>query len=188
VDGVVAKKAAQRAAATAHITAEPAHPWVSRGGVKLAHAFTVFDVDVRDLIVLDVGASTGGFVDVALSHGAAKVYAVDVGHDQLRAKLAQDPRVVAMEECDARTLTRADIPEPPGLVTCDASFIGLEKVLARPLELATADAQLIVLFKPQFQVGPAGVGRGGVVKDDAVIAQAPLAKHSTSAKIGRAHV
>jgi 23S rRNA (cytidine1920-2'-O)/16S rRNA (cytidine1409-2'-O)-methyltransferase len=132
----------------------PAHQWVSRGGVKLEAALDLFGVNVAGKVALDVGAATGGFTHVLLTRGAALVFAVDVGRNQFDAALAADPRVVVLEGQDARTLTRAEIPTPPQLVVCDASFIGAEKVLARPLELAAADAELIVLIKPQFESGP----------------------------------
>jgi 23S rRNA (cytidine1920-2'-O)/16S rRNA (cytidine1409-2'-O)-methyltransferase len=144
------------------------HPWVSRGGVKLAHGLDHFAIDPAGLVVLDVGASTGGFTDVALARGAAKVYAVDVGHGQLAWKLRNDPRVVVLERTNARHLTRAEVPEPADLVVCDASFIGLETVLPAPLALATAGGRLVALIKPQFEVGPDRVGKGGVVRDAAL--------------------
>jgi 23S rRNA (cytidine1920-2'-O)/16S rRNA (cytidine1409-2'-O)-methyltransferase len=141
------------------------HPWVSRGGIKLAHGLDHFAIDPAGLVVLDVGASTGGFTDVALSRGATKVYAVDVGHGQLAWKLRNDPRVVVLEKTNARHLTRVEVPEPVDLVVCDASFIGLETVLPAPLALARQGARLVALIKPQFEVGPARVGKGGVVRD-----------------------
>jgi 23S rRNA (cytidine1920-2'-O)/16S rRNA (cytidine1409-2'-O)-methyltransferase len=141
------------------------HPWVSRGGIKLAHGLDHFAIDPAGLVVLDVGASTGGFTDVALSRGAAKVYAVDVGHGQLAWKLRNDPRVVVLEKTNARQLGAAQVPEPVDLVVCDASFIGLETVLPAPLALARLGARLVALIKPQFEVGPARVGKGGVVRD-----------------------
>ncbi len=144
------------------------HPWVSRGGIKLAHGLDHFAIDPAGLVVLDIGASTGGFTDVALSRGAAKVYAVDVGHGQLAWKLRNDPRVVVLEKTNARHLTRDQVPDPAGLVVCDASFIGLETVLPAPLSLAAPGARLVALIKPQFEVGPARVGKGGVVRDDAL--------------------
>lgn len=145
-----------------------AHPWVSRGGLKLAHALDVFGLDVAGAVVLDIGASTGGFTDVALAKGAARVYAVDVGHGQLAWKLRTDPRVVVREKTNARHLTRAQVPEPVDLVVCDASFIGLETVLPAALALARPGAALVALIKPQFEVGPARVGKGGVVRDPAL--------------------
>ena len=144
------------------------HPWVSRGGLKLAHGLDHFAIDPAGLVVLDVGASTGGFTDVALSRGAAKVYAVDVGHGQLAWKLRNDPRVVVLERTNARHLTRDQVPDPADLVVCDASFIGLETVLPAPLALAAPGARLVALIKPQFEVGPARVGKGGVVRDAAL--------------------
>ena len=144
------------------------HPWVSRGGVKLAHGLDRFGIDPRGRVCLDIGASTGGFTDVLLSRGAAKVYAVDVGHGQLAWKLRQDPRVVVLERVNARRLSQAEIPEAPTLIVCDASFIGLATVLATPLSLAAAGAELVALIKPQFEVGRAGVGKGGIVRDPAL--------------------
>ena len=141
------------------------HPWVSRGGLKLAHALDHFAIDPKGLVILDVGASTGGFTDVALARGAAKVYAVDVGHGQLAWKLRNDPRVVVREKTNARHLTDADVPELVDLVVCDASFIGLETVLPAPLARARDGAWLVALIKPQFEVGKDRVGKGGVVRD-----------------------
>ncbi len=140
----------------APIAFAPAHPWVSRGGVKLAAALDVFAVEVSGKVALDVGAAAGGFTEVLLTRGAARVFAVDVGRGQFDAALARDPRVVVLEGQDARTLTGAQISTPPQIVVCDASFIGAEKVLARPLELAAPSADLIVLIKPQFESGPRG--------------------------------
>jgi 23S rRNA (cytidine1920-2'-O)/16S rRNA (cytidine1409-2'-O)-methyltransferase len=144
------------------------HPWVSRGGVKLAHALDHFAIDPTGAVALDVGASTGGFTDVLLQRGAARVYAVDVGHGQLDWKLRQDPRVIVRERCNARYLTPAEIPEPPGLVVCDASFISLMTVLPPSLDLAAPGAALVALIKPQFEVGKGRVGKGGVVRDPAL--------------------
>lgn len=144
------------------------HPWVSRGGVKLAHALDHFSWDVTGAIAIDVGASTGGFTDVLLTRGAARVYAVDSGTNQLAWKLRQDPRVIVLERTSARVLTAAHIPETVDLVVCDASFIGLAKVLDRPLDFAGDGARLIALVKPQFEAGRAEVGKGGVVRDPAV--------------------
>jgi 23S rRNA (cytidine1920-2'-O)/16S rRNA (cytidine1409-2'-O)-methyltransferase len=141
------------------------HPWVSRGGLKLAHALDHFAIDPTGGIWLDVGASTGGFTDVLLARGAAKVYAVDVGHGQFAWKLRQDPRVVVLERTNARHLSRQQIPDPLDGIVCDASFIGLEVVLPAPLALAAPTARLIALIKPQFEVGPAEVGKGGIVRD-----------------------
>ncbi len=144
------------------------HPWVSRGGVKLAFALDHFAIDVAGVTALDIGASTGGFTDVLLTKGAARVHAVDVGRAQLAWKLRQDPRVVVHEGMNARYLTRATIPEPFDLITCDASFIGLATLLPAPLALAAERALLVALIKPQFEAGPKEVGKGGVVRDPAV--------------------
>lgn len=141
------------------------HPWVSRGGMKLDHALSRFDIDVTDATGLDVGASTGGFTDVLLTRGAAKVYAVDVGYGQLNWKLRSDERVIVLERQNARNLTAAHIPEPVDIVVCDASFIGLEKVLPVPLTFAAPGAHLAALIKPQFEVGKGMVGKGGIVRD-----------------------
>jgi 23S rRNA (cytidine1920-2'-O)/16S rRNA (cytidine1409-2'-O)-methyltransferase len=143
------------------------HPWVSRGGVKLAHALAHFGLSAAGRVCLDVGASTGGFTDVLLHHGAAKVFAVDVGHGQLAWKLRNDPRVVVMERVNARYLSAEQVPEPVGAVVCDASFIGLRTVLPAPLALAAPGAWAVALIKPQFEVGPA-VAKGGVVREPAV--------------------
>jgi len=144
------------------------HPWVSRGGIKLAHGLDHFHVDPAGYICLDIGASTGGFTDVLLQRGAARVYAVDVGYGQLAAKLRADPRVVVHERVNARNLSRAEVPEPVDLIVCDASFIGLRTVLPAPLALAAPKATLIALIKPQFEVGKGRVGKGGVVRDPAL--------------------
>jgi 23S rRNA (cytidine1920-2'-O)/16S rRNA (cytidine1409-2'-O)-methyltransferase len=144
------------------------HPWVSRGGVKLDHGLTHFGFDVSGAVALDVGSSTGGFTDVLLSRGAVKVYAVDVGTNQLAWKLRQDPRVIVHEQTNARDLTRDIVPEPVDIVTCDASFISIAKVLEAPLKLARTGAKLLALIKPQFEAGREEVGKGGVVRDPAV--------------------
>jgi 23S rRNA (cytidine1920-2'-O)/16S rRNA (cytidine1409-2'-O)-methyltransferase len=161
-DGGVVGKPSELIAENADIDFAAPHPWVSRGGVKLAHALDAFGVDPSNRICLDVGASTGGFTQVLLSRGAARVYAVDVGSAQLHASLRGEPRVVSLENTDARALTRSQIPETPTLVVCDASFIGAAKVLAAPLSLAAEHADLIVLIKPQFEAGP---GHGGVLDE-----------------------
>ena len=144
------------------------HPWVSRGGVKLAHALDHFAIDAAGLIALDIGASTGGFTDVLLDRGAARVYAVDVGRGQLAWKLRQDGRVVLLERTNARYLTLRQVPEPVGLIVCDVSFIGLELALPAALGLAAPGARLVALIKPQFEVGRGRVGRGGVVREEAL--------------------
>ena len=141
------------------------HPWVSRGGLKLEKGLDGFGVEPKGWIGLDIGASTGGFTDVLLTKGAVKVYSVDVGRGQLHWKLRQDDRVVVMESTNARTVSVDLIPDPVDIVVCDASFIGLEKVLAAPLTLAKPGAWAVALIKPQFQVGKGEVGRGGVVRD-----------------------
>lgn len=143
------------------------HPWVSRGGVKLAHALAHFGLSPKERICLDIGASTGGFCDVLLHHGAAKVYAVDVGHGQLAWKLRNDPRIVVRERVNARYLDATQIPEPVEVVVCDASFIGLRTVLPASLALVAPGAFAVALIKPQFEVGPA-IAKGGVVRDAAV--------------------
>ncbi len=144
------------------------HPWVSRGGLKLDHGLTHFALDVTGAVALDVGSSTGGFTDVLLSRGAKKVYAVDVGTNQLAWKLRQDPRVIVHEQTNARNLDRSVIPEPIDIIVCDASFIGLAKVLEASLKLARSGAILVALIKPQFEAGREEVGKGGVVRDPAV--------------------
>jgi len=153
-DGVLVTKPSDLIAEAAVLEVTPAHPWVSRGGVKLAHALDVFGVDANGRICLDVGASTGGFTHVLLSRGAARIYAVDVGQGQLHASLRNDARVASLEKTDARHLTAALMPAPPSLIVCDVSFIGAAKALAMPLSLGTAEADLIVLIKPQFEAGP----------------------------------
>jgi 23S rRNA (cytidine1920-2'-O)/16S rRNA (cytidine1409-2'-O)-methyltransferase len=147
------------------------HPWVSRGGVKLAHGLSHFGLNPAGRICLDVGASTGGFTDVLLTNGAIKIYAVDVGHGQLAWKLRSDERVVVLEKTNARHLTRAAIPDPIGALVCDASFIGLQIVLPAALALCAPGAFAVALIKPQFEAGPAHVGKGGVVRDPAIHAE-----------------
>lgn len=144
------------------------HPWVSRGGIKLAHAIEHFGLDPRGAVAMDIGSSTGGFTDVLLHNGAERVFAVDSGTNQLAWKLRQDPRVTVLEQTSARILTRELIDAPCNWVVCDASFIGLAKVLERPLELAAAHCTLVALIKPQFEVGREEVGKGGVVRDPAL--------------------
>ncbi len=147
------------------------HPWVSRGGVKLAHGLQHFGIGVAGAVALDVGSSTGGFTDVLLSGGAARIYAVDVGTNQLAWKLRQDPRVIVLEQTNARALTDAQIPEPVDIIVCDASFISLAKVLEVPLGFARTAAHLVALVKPQFEAGRDEVGKGGVVRDASVHAR-----------------
>jgi 23S rRNA (cytidine1920-2'-O)/16S rRNA (cytidine1409-2'-O)-methyltransferase len=147
------------------------HPWVSRGGLKLDHALTHFSLSPAGRVCLDIGASTGGFSDVLLSHGAARVHAVDVGHGQLAWKLRGDARVVVHERTNARHLTAEQIGEPAQALVCDASFIGLSTILPAPLALCAPGAWAVALIKPQFEAGPALVGKGGVVRDPAVHAE-----------------
>jgi 23S rRNA (cytidine1920-2'-O)/16S rRNA (cytidine1409-2'-O)-methyltransferase len=147
------------------------HPWVSRGGIKLAHALDHFGWDVTGAVAIDVGSSTGGFTDVLLTKGAARVYAVDSGTNQLAWKLRQDERVIVLEQTNARHLTSAEIVEPIDLIVCDASFISLTKVLETPLSFAKPGARLVALIKPQFEAGRTEVGKGGVVRDPAVHAR-----------------
>ena len=161
-DGAPVAKASDLIREDAALEVTAPHPWVSRGGVKLAAALDAFGVDPSGRICLDVGASTGGFTQVLLARGAARVYAVDVGRGQLHAALRADPRVVSLEKTDARALTRDVIPDAPSLVVCDASFIGAAKVLKTPMSLAAAHADLVALIKPQFEVGP---GKGGVLAE-----------------------
>lgn len=147
------------------------HPWVSRGGIKLAHAIEAFDLDPSGVTAMDIGSSTGGFTDVLLSKGAAHVFAVDSGTNQLAWKLRQDPRVTVLEQTSARILTPDLITAPCSWVVCDASFISLAKVLDVPLRLAAPKCQLVALIKPQFEVGRGEVGKGGVVRDSALHAR-----------------
>lgn len=167
-NGAVVGKPSQEVDVEAVILAEPAHPWVGRGGLKLDHALGLWPVTVAGQVVLDVGASTGGFTHVCLSRGATRVYAVDVGRDQLHSTLVGDPRVVDRSGTDARVLTTALIPESPGLIVTDVSFISLTKALPAGLALAGQGADLLALVKPQFEAGREHVGKGGIVKDEAV--------------------
>jgi 23S rRNA (cytidine1920-2'-O)/16S rRNA (cytidine1409-2'-O)-methyltransferase len=144
------------------------HPWVSRGGVKLAHALDHFGWDVTGVVALDVGSSTGGFTDVLLRRGAEKVFAIDVGTNQLAWKLRQDPRVIVHERTNARTLTDEIVTEPVDIIVCDASFIALAKVLDKALDFARPGGRLVVLVKPQFEAERREIGKGGVVRDPAV--------------------
>ena len=141
------------------------HPWVGRGGIKLAHALEKFQIDVRGKICADIGASTGGFTDVLLKNGAAKVYAIDVGYGQLDASLRNDPRVIVREKVNARFLQRSDFDGPIDFVSIDVSFISLELILPAVARFLRGD--LIALIKPQFEVGRGDVGKGGIVRDDA---------------------
>lgn len=165
-DGKVIAKPSESLSRVAAIASEAAHPYVSRGGLKLARALEVFGVNPAGLTCLDLGASTGGFTDVLLRAGAAHVTCVDVGHSQLHEKIAADPRVTSHERLNAKALTRAHLTAPPQLIVCDLSFVSLAKVLDVPLSLAAPQATLIALFKPQFEVGPSHVGKGGLVTDN----------------------
>jgi len=172
VGGAQIKKASQLIKDGADVTAKQEHPWVSRGGLKLAHALKEFDIDPSGKTCLDVGSSTGGFTDVLLANGAVHVYAVDVGIEQLHVKLQELASVTSMEKCDARDLTLNDFKTPPQLIVCDASFISAMKVLEKPLALAGKNAELVTLVKPQFEVGKSGIGRGGIVKSESLSMQA----------------
>ena len=166
VDGAPAKAASQSVSDDAVLAYADAHRWVGRGALKLDHALTLWPISVEGRVVLDVGASTGGFTEVCLERGAAKVFAVDVGSGQMHERIASRPRVVNLEQTDARTLDAELIPEAPGLIVCDVSFIGLAKALPAALDLAEPGADLVCLVKPQFEAdGPAGHSKKGVVKD-----------------------
>jgi 23S rRNA (cytidine1920-2'-O)/16S rRNA (cytidine1409-2'-O)-methyltransferase len=167
VAGVTVRKASEMVDAAADVIAEAAHPYVSRGGVKLAAALDAFRIDPSGKTCLDLGASTGGFTDVLLRRGAARVYAVDVGQGQLHASLAHDPRVVSLERTDARRLDTALVPEPIDILVADLSFISLKLVLAAAVVRLAPGGSLVALVKPQFEAGRAHVGKG-VVRDEAV--------------------
>jgi 23S rRNA (cytidine1920-2'-O)/16S rRNA (cytidine1409-2'-O)-methyltransferase len=170
-DGEIVRKASQTLDANAKIEAQPAHPWASRGGLKLEAALDAFGLDPAGLTCLDVGASTGGFTDVLLARGARSVTAVDVGHGQFDARLEADPRVTSLEGRDARSLAADDLPAPPQAIVCDVSFISQRLALPPALALAAERAWLVSLVKPQFEVGPAKVVKG-LVKDEAALAEA----------------
>ena len=172
VDGRPVTKASELLDEAAPIAAVAAHPWVGRGALKLVHALEVWPVAVEGRVALDIGASTGGFTEVCLARGAACVYAIDVGRGQLHSKLTADARVRNLEATDARDLTPALVPQPPELIVTDVSFIGLAKALPVALGLAGEGADLIALVKPQFEVGPDRVGKGGLVKDETARAEA----------------
>ena len=162
-------KAGQQIAEDAEVSVKGRdHPWVSRGGIKLDHALTHLGWDVNDAVAIDVGSSTGGFTDVLLSRGAARVYAVDSGTNQLAWKLRQDERVIVHEQTSARILTADHIPEPVDLIVCDASFIALSKVLPVPMSFAKDGARMVALIKPQFEAERHEVGKKGVIRDAAV--------------------
>jgi hemolysin TlyA family protein len=169
VNGQLARKASERVAPADDLAVASREKYVSRGGLKLEHALHHFALDVTGLSVLDVGASTGGFTDCLLQHGAAKVYAIDVGHGQLAWKLRQDSRVVVMEQTNARGLTPASFPagfQPPGMAVIDCSFISLRKILPPVVDLLNASGKIVALVKPQFEAGKAEADRGaGVIRD-----------------------
>ncbi len=165
VNGAVATKPSQKVTPDDDVVAEgEAHPFVSRGGVKLDAALRTMEINPAGKICLDLGASTGGFTDVLLRAGAAKVYAVDVGHGQLHETLRAAPRVVNLEKNHSKDLTRALVPDPIELIVCDVSFISLKKALPPALALAAPGARLLALIKPQFEVGRSRLGKGGIVK------------------------
>src|SRR5258708_3610503 len=168
VGGVALNKASEEVASDAPIEAEAPHPWASRGGVKLAAALDAFALDPRGLVCLDVGASTGGFTDVLLARGAAKVIAVDVGHGQLDPRLAADPRVRSLEGIDARALTAETLGEQASAIVIDVSFISQRLVLPHVLKLAAGEAWLVSLIKPQFEVGRADLVKGRVTSEAAL--------------------
>ena len=170
VDGSVVSRPGVVVAGHAKISlVENIRQYVSRGGEKLSAALTHFSFTARDLVALDIGASTGGFSEVLLESGAKRVYAVDVGYDQLHDRLRRDARIVSLEECDARELTAGDIPEPIGAIVADVSFISLKQVLVRPLEFVVPGGWMVALVKPQFEVGRKGMlGKGGIVRDENV--------------------
>ncbi len=170
-DGETVRKAAQTIDARAEILARAAHPWASRGGLKLVAALDAFALDPSGLLCLDIGASTGGFTDVLLARGARAVVAVDVGHGQFDPRLAADRRVRLLEGRDARTLTAAEFGEPPGAIVCDVSFISQRLALPAALPLAAPGAWLVSLVKPQFELGPKRLTKG-LVKDEAALAEA----------------
>ena len=172
VDGAPVMKAAQTLKSPANVTYQPPHPYVSRGGVKLAAALDHFGLSPAIRVCLDVGASTGGFTQVLLERRASRVYAVDVGHGQLHAKLKTDHRVISLEGVNARELTHANVPESPQVVVADVSFISLKQALPAALALASRDAWAVLLIKPQFELGRWGTPRSGVVKDDGARAAA----------------
>jgi 23S rRNA (cytidine1920-2'-O)/16S rRNA (cytidine1409-2'-O)-methyltransferase len=166
-DGEQVMKAAQKLQSNVSIAYQPPHPYVSRGGLKLAAALDRFGLSPERLICLDIGASTGGFTQVLLERGASRVYAVDVGHGQLHAKLKCDRRVVSLEGLNARELSPARVPEPPHAIVADVSFISLKQALPKALSLASRDCWAVLLVKPQFELGRWGAPRSGIVKDDA---------------------
>lgn len=166
-DGLPVRKSADEVATTAVLRAAPAHPWVSRGGVKLEAALDHFSIDAKDRICLDIGSSTGGFTDVLLARGAKRVHAVDVGRGQLHPKLRDDPRVISMEATDIRKFDASRFEDKPDLVVIDVSFISLKLVLPSALRLAAPRAEIVALIKPQFEA-PRPAIKKGIVRDEAV--------------------
>jgi 23S rRNA (cytidine1920-2'-O)/16S rRNA (cytidine1409-2'-O)-methyltransferase len=189
VKGVAAPKPGTQVATDVTIVvAEPEHPWVSRGGVKLAAGLDAFGISPAGKVCLDVGASTGGFTDVLLSQGALRVFAVDVGYGQLHAKLRGDPRVALREKVNARFLTRAEVPEPVALAVADVSFISLTLILPAVVPLLVPAAELVLLVKPQFESERGEVGKGGIVRDPAVRARATERVVGAATALGLAHL
>jgi 23S rRNA (cytidine1920-2'-O)/16S rRNA (cytidine1409-2'-O)-methyltransferase len=173
VNGVLAAKPHQPVGADDVVALnDPAASYVSRAALKLIAGLDAAEIAVAGKVCLDAGASTGGFSQVLLERGAARVYAVDVGHGQLHERLLNDPLVVSLEGCDVRSLDRTVIPEPIELLVCDISFVSVVKVLSAPLALCAPGARAVILFKPQFEVGRENVGRGGIVTDEAAIGRA----------------
>ena len=182
-DGIVVRKPSQPLAEDVRLEASPAHPWASRGGLKLVAALDAFGLDPRGLACLDLGASTGGFTDVLLSRGAKSVVAVDVGHGQFDPRLAAAPNVRALEGRDARKLAAADLFEPPQALVCDVSFISQRLIWPSVLPLAAPGAWIVSLVKPQFEVGPARIVKG-LVKDEAALAEACTEVQASLAALG----
>ncbi len=164
VNGTIARKASQKVGKNDDIIVSAVHQYVSRGALKLVHGLKAFEIDPAGKVCLDLGASTGGFCEVLLERGAAKIYAVDVGHGQLHPSIIKDQRVINLEKTHAKDLNADIIPEPIELLVCDVSFISLTKALPLALDLCGAGAMLCVLVKPQFEVGRENIGKGGLVK------------------------
>lgn len=183
-NGARVRKPSENLPADAEIAAERPHPFVSRGGVKLAAALDAFCIDPRERFCLDVGASTGGFTDALLQRGARHVVAIDTGRDQLHPRLRADARVTSLEASDIRDLAAAALPEAPSLAAIDVSFISLAKVLPAVTRLLAPQAELVALIKPQFEVGRAAIGKGGIVRDEAAQASAVEAVRETLATLG----
>lgn len=173
INGVAASKPHQLVGQSDKLAlSDPAASYVSRAALKLVAGLDAGGIDPSGKTCLDVGASTGGFTQVLMERGAARIYAVDVGHDQLHARLKGSARVVSMEGTNARDLTAEQIPEPIDLLVSDISFVSVTKVLAAPLALCGPEAAAVILFKPQFEVGRSNVGKGGIVTDETAIAAA----------------